>query len=103
VNLWRIDTRYSALNATKLATTDKDVKRTYILRIDESLRYFTFDFIFLFLPCIMPHVFIYFIMHCVVYLYCIMFNVFVISHVLTQVFNIMQDGASVPTPGGEVR
>jgi hypothetical protein len=74
-----------------------------VLRIDESLRYFTFDFIFLFLPCIMPHVFIYFIMHCVVYLYCIMFNVFVISHVLTQVFNIMQDGASVPTPGGEVR
>jgi hypothetical protein len=33
VNLWRIDMRYIALNATKLATTDKDVKKMYMLRI----------------------------------------------------------------------
>jgi hypothetical protein len=40
---------------------------------------------------------------CVIYLYCIMSNVFVISHVLTQDFNILQDGASVSSPGGRVR
>jgi hypothetical protein len=28
VNPWRIDMRYVALNATKSATTDEDVKRT---------------------------------------------------------------------------
>jgi hypothetical protein len=33
VNLWRIGTRFIALNATKLATTDEDVKRMYIHRI----------------------------------------------------------------------
>jgi hypothetical protein len=62
--------RYAALNATKLATTDEDVKRTYVLRIDEFLHYFTFDFVFLFLPCCMPHVFIYLcIMCCLLVLY----------------------------------
>jgi hypothetical protein len=41
VNLWRIGTRFIALNATKPATTDEDVKRTYILRIwNSSLIYF---------------------------------------------------------------
>jgi hypothetical protein len=85
-----IDTRYSALNATKPATTDKDVKRTYILRIDESLRYFTFDFIFLFLPCIMPHVFIYFIMHhvsftCIVL--CLMYSLFLMFWLLEEKYN----------------
>jgi hypothetical protein len=33
VNLWRIGTRFVALNATKPVTTDEDVKRTYVLRI----------------------------------------------------------------------
>jgi hypothetical protein len=28
--MWRIGTGFVALNATKLATTDEDVKRTYI-------------------------------------------------------------------------
>jgi hypothetical protein len=53
-----------------------------VRRIDESLHYFTFDFVFLFLPCIMLHVFIYFIMHhvsftcivlCLMYLLFLMF------------------------------
>jgi hypothetical protein len=94
--------RYVVLNATKSATTDEDVKRTYVLRIDKSLHYFTFNFVFFFLPCIMPHVFI--------FLFCIMChllvlymsNIFVISHVLTQVFKILQDGASVPAPRGGI-
>jgi hypothetical protein len=33
VNLWRTCMRFVALNATKPATTNKDVKRMYILRI----------------------------------------------------------------------
>jgi hypothetical protein len=33
VNLWMIDMRFVALNATKPATTDEDVKRMYVLRI----------------------------------------------------------------------
>jgi hypothetical protein len=43
VNPWRIGTRFIALNVTKLATTDEDVKRTYVLRIWWlSLIYFRF-------------------------------------------------------------
>jgi hypothetical protein len=33
VNLWRTCTIFVALNATKPATTDEDMKRTYVLRI----------------------------------------------------------------------
>jgi hypothetical protein len=33
VNPWRIDMRYVALNATKPATTNEGVKRTYMLRM----------------------------------------------------------------------
>jgi hypothetical protein len=33
VNIWRTSMRFVALNATKLATIDEDVKRTYVLRI----------------------------------------------------------------------
>jgi hypothetical protein len=43
VNLWWIDMRYTALNATKPATIDEDMERTYILRIlNPSLFYFQF-------------------------------------------------------------
>jgi hypothetical protein len=63
--------RYAVLNATKPTTTDEDVKRTYVLRIDKSLHYFTFNFVFFFLPCIMPHVFIFYSASSVIYLYCI--------------------------------
>jgi hypothetical protein len=88
--------RYVVLNATKPTTTNEDVKRTYVLRIDKSLHYFTFNFVFFFLPCIMPHVvFLFYYASCKE-------NIFVISHVLTQVFKILQDGASVPTPRGGI-
>jgi hypothetical protein len=31
--MWRIGMRFVALNATKSATTDEDVKRMYLLKI----------------------------------------------------------------------
>jgi hypothetical protein len=69
VNLWRIDMRYIVLNATKPATTDEDVKRTYIVRIlNPSLFYFwfclivftlwyaSFIYVSFYISCVAPYI-----------------------------------------------
>jgi hypothetical protein len=64
--------RYVALNATKSATIDKDVKRTYVVRLLNSSLFYIYCASFL--RCIMPCLF----------LHSIMSLLFVFSLVLTH-------------------
>jgi hypothetical protein len=73
--------RYAALNATKPTTPDKDVKRTYVVRL---LNCFLLCIVpRLFLHCNMPRLFLYCIMPCL-FLHCIMSRLFVLCLVLTH-------------------
>jgi hypothetical protein len=59
--------RFVALNATKPATTDKDVKRMYVLRIwCPSLIYFRFRSSFFTLMYVL-HIYLFHYTQCVVY------------------------------------
>jgi hypothetical protein len=73
--------RYVALNATKSATIDKDVKRTYVVRLLNSSLFYIYCASFL--RCIMPCLFLHCIMPCL-FLHSIMSLLFVFSLVLTH-------------------
>jgi hypothetical protein len=100
MNLWRIDMRYVSLNATKPITTDKDVKRTYVVRLLNSLLFYFYCASF-------------FTLYYASFIFTLYYASFIstlhyISFICTfscadPFFDICQDGASIPAPGGGVR
>jgi hypothetical protein len=101
VNPWTIDMIYVAPNVVKSATTDEDVKRTYIVRIlNPSLFYF--------LLCLVV-----FTLYYASFIYTLYYTPFIstlhyVSFICTfscadSFFDIWWDGTLVPTHGGGVQ
>jgi hypothetical protein len=101
VNPWTIDLIYVAPNVVKSATTDEDVKRTYIVRIlNPSLFYF--------LLCLVV-----FTLYYASFIYTLYYTSFIstlhyVSFICTfscadSFFDIWWDGTLVPTHGGGVQ
>jgi hypothetical protein len=102
--------RYVALNATKPATTDEDVKRTYMATTDEDVKRTYIvrilnPSLFYFLLCLAVFTFYYASFIYTLYYASFISTLYYASFICTfscadPFFDIWRDGASVPTPGG---